>query len=247
MLNVQPCADPPQTAHRKLETLAVSVAAFLAAMLLVELVPVLDRTSTWLAVGCALLVSHWVSDLVSGLVHWAFDNIFDETTPLLGPNFVRPFREHHGDPTGITRHDFIELNGNTCLAVAPVLAIALVAFDPLGANSSVTHGSADGATYATFAATASTFGVAFTAFFAMWTVLTNQFHKWSHQLHPPPLARLLQRCHIVLSRDHHAGHHHPPFDTRYCITSGAMNRWIDRSGVLRSAESWILSQRQRTK
>ncbi len=245
-------ADGQETTHRKLETLAVGVTALLVATLLAQLVPVLDRVSAWLAVGSALLVSYWVSDLVSGLVHWAFDRVFDETTPLLGPNFVRPFRAHHDDPNGIARHDFIELNGNTCIAVVPVLAATLVALDPAGAAYGTSYATSYGATFGTtfgttFATTASIFGVAFTAFFATWMVMTNQFHKWSHQVNPPRVARLLQRCHILLSRDHHAGHHHPPFDTRFCITSGAMNRWIDRSGVLLSAESWILAQRRRSK
>ena len=156
-----------------------------------------------------------------------------ERTPLLGPNFVRPFREHHDDPTGITRHDFIELNGNTCIAVAPVLAVLLVGLDPAAGTVDRTTGTI--------------FGIAFTAFFATWTVMTNQFHKWSHQANPPPVARLLQRCHIVLACEHHAGHHNPPFDTRYCITSGIMNGWIDRSGLLLAAESWIVSRRHRSK
>jgi hypothetical protein len=64
---------------------------------------------------------------------------------------------------------------------------------------------------------------------------------------PPGVEQLLQRCHIILSREHHAVHRSSPFDTRYCITSGIMNRWIDRSGLLFAAEPWILSQRRRSK
>ena len=229
MRNVHTSVDWPDLTHRRLETLAVGVAALLAAMVLVQLVAVLDRFGAWVAFSCALVVSYLVSDLVSGLVHWTFDHVLDERSPVLGPNFVQPFREHHDDPTGITRHDFIELNGNTCIAAAPVLAATLVALDPANGN------------------TATVFGVAFVVFFATWTVMTNQFHQWSHQADPPRVVRLLQRCRIILSRDHHAVHHNPPFDTRYCITSGIMNRWIDRSGLLLAAESWILSQRRRSK
>jgi ubiquitin-conjugating enzyme E2 variant len=200
----------PRARHRHLEAAALVAVPVLASLLLAD---VWSRSGAVWTLLFALVAAHPAADLVSGLVHWAADRILPIGAPYLGPAFVRPFREHHADPRGITRHDFIETNGNTCIALAP--ALAGVWWWATGRPG----------TPATVLVEALAVGLAF------WLCVTNQIHKWAHLERPPAAVRLLQRCRLILEPRHHAAHHRPPFDRRFCITSGWLNPVVDRLGM----------------
>jgi ubiquitin-conjugating enzyme E2 variant len=168
----------------------------------------------------ALLMGYLLADFASGVVHWTFDRYGTPATPLLGPNFVTPFRHHHVDPKDITRHDFIETNGNNCLATfIPLALLCGLPFD--------------------FSNPWVLFPVATLTFGAVFTFATNQFHKWAHESNPGPVVAWLQEKHIILPRDHHDIHHTFPYETHYCITTGWMNAILVKVGFWWRMEALI--------
>jgi TMEM189-like protein len=178
-----------------------------------------DGVGDVIGLAVAAVSGYIVSDFLSGFVHWAGDTVGDESTPLFGPNFVRPFRFHHVDPEDIARHDFVETNGNNCIVASPVLLLVLVLMPRT-----------TGALYYACAV------IAFTAFFI---ICTNQFHKWAHTKNPAGWVRMLQRANLILSPEHHVVHHTAPRDKYYCITVGWMNPVLEKIRFFRFMEAAI--------
>jgi len=148
------------------------------------------------------------SDFISGLVHWAADSWGSVDLPIVGKAFIRPFREHHLDPTSITRHDFIETNGSNFLVCVLPLS------------------------YMTYGLIMSDF-YGLTAWFfyllAVFIAMTNQIHKWSHTYASlPRWVVVLQTLHIILPRRHHRVHHVSPHETYFCITTGWLNYPLEK-------------------
>ena len=184
---------------------------------------VLEDSSAWVLAGLALGLGYVLADLLSGMVHWLADRYGSPETPLLGNAFIQPFREHHFDPQAITRHDFVETNGNNSMATLLVLIPAYL-FIP------VRPGNAASIFLSTLALAA-----------CLSLYCTNQFHKWAHLNEPPRLARILQRCRLVLPKEHHQVHHTAPFDTYYCITTGWLNWPLQKLRFFEFLE-WFLSK-----
>jgi ubiquitin-conjugating enzyme E2 variant len=168
-----------------------------------------------------VVIGYFVTDFISGFVHWAGDSLGSETMPVLGAHFVKPFRFHHVDQKDITRHDFIETNGNNCI-LSVLLMLHVVVLMPRTPGFFFYYG-------------ALMFSI------ALFTLGTNQFHKWAHR-EPEELnvvIRALQRWGLILSPEHHKVHHTAPFETYYCITHGMLNPLLARARFFRRAESLV--------
>jgi hypothetical protein len=155
-----------------------------------------------LTVFSACVAALLFADFSSGLVHWAADNWGNENWPVLGSAFIRPFRLHHLDAKDITRHTYLELNGNNCIVSLPTFWLANQAL-----SGSV----------------AGLFGAVFWVSVAWWVMGTNQFHAWAHTDEPSKFVKMLQRSRLILSTPHHNMHHASPHNRNYCITNGWFN------------------------
>jgi ubiquitin-conjugating enzyme E2 variant len=188
--------------QRRFETAAIGAFAVLAAVNFYRLAA--HASVPFWMIPIAALASWAAADLLSGLVHWAFDRFGSVRTPVLGPWLVRPFREHHSDEDRIARHDFVETNGASCATSLPaLLAVALL---PLRSPTWVLLQIA-------------------LVFTVLGILAANQSHKWAHMdaARVPRLVRLAQRLRLVLRPQEHRMHHRHPFDTHYCTASGWLN------------------------
>lgn len=190
--------------QRLLETAAVLLFTLLSAWSAWRLATATDWRM--LPLVLAAVPAGWlVSDLLGGLLHWALDSFGSVRTPVIGDAFIRPFREHHADPRAMTRHDFIETHGASCIAAMPVLAATSLM--PLQSPASL-------------------FVHALLLVIALGALATNQCHKWAHmdEHEVPAAVRFAQRLRLILPPEEHARHHTAPFDSHFCVTSGWLNR-----------------------
>ncbi len=213
-------------AQRVLEGGAIAGVLVLSTLIAVEILLAARGPAATLTAILALPAGYVLSDFTSGLVHFLADNFGDPGTPYFGKNFIRPFREHHVDPQGITRHDFIEVNGACCILAFPVLLATWTWLLPEMGDAG------------------SFFLPALVLAHALSTLATNQIHKWAHQEAPPRFARKLQSWGVILSPGHHQIHHTAPFDRHYCITVGWLNGPLSRIKFFETVE-WMLGKKKK--
>lgn len=200
--------------HRVLEVCGLISSALLTLLTAAFAWRALPEGGVWLAL-LAGFSGLCLADFISGLVHWSADTYGHPQMPVFG-GFVRTFREHHADQHDITRHDFIETNGDVCIFSSPVhFTLLCVVEDP--------------------------FALACVLGLFVGSYTNSQIHKWAHSAQPPWLVSLFQKTRLVLSPQHHSRHHSGPHLTHYCITTGWMNSLLDGVGFFRGVERLLAS------
>jgi len=187
---------------RTVEILCVCVSTILLCISLIRICNLFFFKNIWVFL-CACVLSMYLVDFFSGIVHWAADTWGSLDTAFVGNTFIRSFREHHLEPTAICRHDVFEVNGDNCMLVAPFLFVTAVLTPRQDIYYLFIHN--------------------FVVLMCVWVAITNQIHKWTHTYKLPKWVSLMMDMGIILSKKDHSIHHKNPFDKYYCITNGWLN------------------------
>lgn len=175
----------------------------------------------WPWVVAALLSGMFLADLVSGLLHWAFDTWFDADRSFVR-RMVLQVREHHVFPHRIFDigffHDAGTLSWIALLLTSPVI-LGVILFAPAGAVGFFLVGTA--------------------VVFSPLLVFMLVFHKCGHRARDPLWVRALQASGLLLSVDHHLRHHAGNHDLNYCLINGWADRTLGRLGLFRGLERLV--------
>lgn len=166
----------------------------------------------------AILTGYFLSDVASGLVHWATDTWFSERE--FG-RLIAIAREHHTHPSHILGYRFLE---NATLGSAPSaffigpIAI-LIALLPRSGFL--------------YAAMIVCFLISLTLLFG------TSLHNIGHRKVKSPILKIAQKLRLVITPAYHHVHHAGDQTTRYCTVNGWANPLLDRIGFWRGLEQFI--------
>jgi hypothetical protein len=174
----------------------------------------------WLSTVRSVLTAMYSADLVSGLLHWAFDTWFDETNVSL-QRMVRIVREHHIYPQKIFNYGVHQEVG--LMSWFGLLGLAPACLTYIARTKS--ERTVEPATLAA--------GLVY----SLLITFSLEFHKLGHRFQRGRLVQALQAAHLILSPEHHMKHHAREHDAYYCLVNGIGDLTLGRLGFFRFLES----------
>jgi ubiquitin-conjugating enzyme E2 variant len=157
----------------------------------------------------------FITDFLSGLLHWLEDAYGNEDWPITGRLITRPNILHHYDPRYFTRYSWL-YSARVLLAIGAV--ILMVAYWGGFLNWMTLLVVAIG-------------------------VNANEIHKWAHRTRAEngPVITFFQQIGVLQSPVQHGNHHRGTKDTYYCVITDYLNPVLERLRFWPTLE-WLIAQ-----
>lgn len=174
----------------------------------------------WPATALSIATGIYSADMVSGLLHWAFDTWFDENNVTF-QRIIRIVREHHIYPQKIFNyrvHDEIGLMswfGLLGLGPACLAYVLKVKSERTVEPAVLTAG----------------------LVYSLFITFSLELHKQGHRFRRGRLSHALQAAHVILSPEQHMKHHASEHDAYYCLVNGVGDLTLGKLGIFRLLES----------